>query len=157
MWQGNVDSLHIVAEKSQPMATVDTVLAIAGQGLDGDRYATGKGTYSEYPEDGRQVTLFEQETLVALRRDHNITLEPQQTRRNVITRGVPLNHLVGRQFLVGDVRLEGTRLNKPCQYFEDLLGIKSLFKALLHRSGLNCRILTGGEIRVGDTVRLAEG
>jgi MOSC domain-containing protein YiiM len=155
MWQGNVESLHIVAEKSQPMATVEAVQAVAGQGLDGDRYATGKGTYSEFPEEGRQITLFEQETLEALRRDHNITLEPHQTRRNVITRGVPLNHLVGRQFLVGAVLLEGTRLNKPCQYFEDLLGIKSLFKSLIHRSGLNCRILTGGEIRVGDSIRPA--
>ena len=60
------------------------------------------------------------------------------------------------KFLVGNVRLEGTRLNAPCQYFEDLLGIKGLFKALIHRSGLNCRILTGGESLVGDIVRPAK-
>ena len=156
MWQGRVESLHIVAEKSRPMATVETVHAIAGVGLEGDRYATGKGTYSEYPEEGRQVTLFEQESLEAISRDLRITLQPHQTRRNIITRDVPLNHLVGRKFLVGNVRLEGTRLNAPCQYFEDLLGIKGLFKALIHRSGLNCRILTGGESLVGDIVRPAK-
>ena len=74
MWQGNVESLHIVAEKSQPMATVESVQAVAGRGLDGDRYASGKGTYSEFPEEGRQVTLFEQETLVALRRESRRSL-----------------------------------------------------------------------------------
>ena len=156
MWRGRVESLHIVAEKSLPMETLETVRAIPGVGLEGDRYATGRGTYSEFPEDGRQITLFEQESLEAIRRDFSITLEPHQTRRNIITQDVPLNHLVGQKLLVGDVLLEGTRLNAPCQYFEDLLGIKSLFKALIHRSGLNCRILTGGECRVGDIIRLAE-
>jgi MOSC domain-containing protein YiiM len=153
MWQGIVESLHIVAEKSQPMTTVETIRAIPGIGLEGDRYATGKGTYSDWPEDGRQVTLLEQETLEALRRDLKITLEPHETRRNIITQGVPLNHLVGARFLVGSVLLEGTRLNLPCQYFQDLLGIKGLFKSLIHRSGLNCRILNEGEISVGDLVQ----
>lgn len=155
MWRGSVESLHIAPDKSRPMTTVEAVRATAGRGLEGDRYAIGKGTYSNKPEEGRQVTLFEHETLEALRRDHGIVLEPQQTRRNVITRGVPLNHLVGRQFLIGDVRVEGMRLNTPCQYLETLLGIKGLFKALIHRSGLNCRILSDGEIRVGDVVQPA--
>ena len=115
MWQGTVESLHIVAEKSQPMTTVETIHAISGRGLEGDRYANGKGTYSNKLEEGRQVTLFEQETLEALHRDHGIALEPRETRRNVITRGVPLNHLVGQRFLVSDVLLEGMRLNKPCR------------------------------------------
>ncbi|MDA1090576.1 MAG: MOSC domain-containing protein [Proteobacteria bacterium] len=156
MWQGTVESLHIVAETSQPMATVEMIRAVSGEGLEGDRYATGKGFYSNKPEEGRQVTLFEQETLEALRRDYDIVLEPHQTRRNVITRAVALNHLVGRRFVVGGVLLEGMRLSTPCQYLEDLLGIKSLFKALMHRSGLNCRILTGGEIHLGDRIRPVE-
>jgi hypothetical protein len=74
MWQGTVGSLHIVAEKSQPMTTVETIRAVPGRGLEGDRYANGKGTYSNKPEEGRQVTLFEQEMLEALRRDHGIAL-----------------------------------------------------------------------------------
>jgi MOSC domain-containing protein YiiM len=92
--------------------------------------------------------------LEALARDWDITLKPEETRRNVVTEGAPLNHLVGRHFQIGDdVVLEGMRLNIPCQYLEDLLGIKSLFKSLINRSGLNCRIVTGGTIRNGDTVR----
>lgn len=153
MWRGRVESLHITPEKSLPMISLDKVRATAGHGLDGDRYATGRGTYSNKPEEGRQVTLFEQETLDALLRDHGIMLEPHQTRRNVVTHGVPLNHLVGQQFLIGDVLVEGMRLNTPCRYLETLLDIDGLFKALVHRSGLNCRILTHGEIHVGDAIR----
>ncbi len=153
MWQGRVLTLHTVTEKSAPMTTLPSVHAVPGLGLEGDRYATNRGTYSDKPEEGRQVTLFEHETLEALDRDLGIVLAPEQTRRNIITRGVPLNHLVGRQFLVGEVLLEGMRLSTPCRYLEDLLGIKGLFKALLHRSGLNCRIVSEGDIRVGDTIR----
>ena len=98
--------------------------------------------------------MFETETLEALARDFNIQLKPEQTRRNAITQGVPLNHLVGRKFKVGpDVVLEGMRLSVPCQYLEDLVEIKSLFKALINRSGLNCRILTGGTVSKGDLIR----
>ena len=92
-------------------------------------------------------------SLEALARDWEITLKPEETRRNVVTEGAPLNHLVGKQFRIGaDVVLEGMRLNVPCQYLEDLVGIKSLFKSLINRSGLNCRIVTGGTIRGGDSI-----
>ena len=113
MWRGTVESLHIVAEKSQPMATVETIRAVPGRGLEGDRYANGKGTYSNKPEEGRQVTLFEQETLEALRRDHGIALEPRETRRDGTARGITPNHLVGPRFPVGDGPLQGKRLNTP--------------------------------------------
>ena len=98
--------------------------------------------------------MIETEALEALARDWNMELKPEETRRNVVTEGAPLNHLVGRQFQIGgEVVLEGMRLNAPCQYLEDLVGIKSLFKALINRSGLNCRIVTGGTIRGGDPIR----
>ena len=80
------------------------------------------------------------ETLEALARDHGLALAPEESRRNLTVRGVPLNHLVGREFRVGEVVLFGGRLNVPCQYLDDLLGRK-LFKPLMNRSGLNCRIV----------------
>lgn len=154
MWEGRVLSLHSCAAKSEPLGSKDQLVCIAGVGIEGDRYALGTGTYSGKPEIGRQITLIETETLAALARDWDITMRPGETRRNVVTEGAPLNHLVGRQFRIGgDVVLEGMRLNVPCQYLEDLLGIKSLFKALINRSGLNCRIVTGGTIRGGDAIR----
>jgi MOSC domain-containing protein YiiM len=154
MWEGKILSLHSCAGKEQPLQSPDQLACQAGVGIEGDRYALGTGTYSEQPEEGRQFTLFETETLEALARDFNIQLKPEQTRRNAITQGVPLNHLVGRKFKVGpDVVLEGMRLSVPCKYLEDLVEIKSLFKALINRSGLNCRILTGGTVSKGDLIK----
>jgi len=153
MWEERVLSLHMCAEKAQPMLCPDKLICRAGEGIEGDRYALGTGTYSDKPEEGRQITLIESETLEALARDWNIVLRPEQTRRNVVSQGVPINHLVGRQFKIGpEVVVEGLRLNLPCQYLEDLLGIKSLFKSLINRSGLNCRILSSGTIHNGDSI-----
>ncbi len=145
-------AIHIAPEASAPMVELDAARLIEGVGIEGDRYATGKGTYSARPAPDRQVTLIEMETLDALARDHRIDLPPHETRRNLTTAGVPLNHLVGREFRVGDVVLYGGRLNVPCQYLEDLLG-KKVFKPLINRSGLNCVIVQGGTIRPGDSIR----
>lgn len=145
-------AIHIAPEASAPMVELDAARLIEGVGIEGDRYATAKGTYSHKPHPDRQVTLIEMEALDALSRDHGIALPPHETRRNLTTGGVPLNHLVGREFRVGEVVLLGGRLNVPCQYLEDLLG-KKVFKPLIHRSGLNCLIVKGGTIRPGDAVR----
>lgn len=155
MWQGVVESLHTVAAKSEPLATLPEVTAVAGKGLEGDRYLLGVGTYSKKPGPDRQITLFETEVLAALRREYDIRVAPEQTRRNVITRGVPLAHLVGTEFMVGAVRLRGVRPCDPCPYLAKLLDERRLYEALLHRGGLRCEILTSGAIRVGDLVRPA--
>ncbi len=135
------------------MQSRDAARLIPGKGIDGDRYATGRGHYSEFP-DIREVTLIESETLAALLRDHGITLLPDEHRRNLTTEGVPLNHLVGRRFRVGAALLEGGRLNTPCKYL-DLVTGKSVCDLLIHRSGLNARIITGGTISPGDQIRPA--
>jgi len=147
-------AIHTAPEASAPMAGRDAARLIEGVGIEGDRYATARGTYSHRPHADRQVTLIEMETLDALRRDHGIDLAPHETRRNLTTAGVPLNHLVGREFRIGEVVLVGGRLNVPCQYLDDLLG-KPAFKPLIHRSGLNCRIVKGGTIRPGEMIRPA--
>ena len=123
-----------------------------GLGLEGDRYALGTGKYSELP-DIREVTLIEVETLEALKRDHDIDLPVQDHRRNLTTQDVPLNHLVGRTFWVGDVQLRGGRLNTPCRYL-DLLLRKSVCDRLEHRSGLNCSIVSGEKLEVGASIHL---
>lgn len=137
------------------MVQQDVAELIAGTGIKWDRYARGidTGTYSHLP-DVREVTLIEVETLNALARDHAITLEPHLHRRNLTTHDVPLNHLVGRQFYVGEVLLEGGRLNTPCRYI-DMITKLAICDQLEHRSGLNCRVVTGGVIRPGDAIRLA--
>ena len=127
---------------------------VAGHGIEGDRYASGAGYYSYKPEEGRQVTLFEAEALEAFLRDHGIELRPEEHRRNVTTRDVALNHLVGRRFRIGPALLEATRLSVPCKHIEDVTG-KPIFDPLVNRSGLNAKILVGGVIGVGDPIEPA--
>ena len=151
---GVVRHLHITARAFLPMRSMADLTLIAGKGIEGDRYQIGReeGFYSHKPEEGRQITLFELETLEALQRDFGIEFGPQDHRRNVTVEGVPLNHLVGRQLRLGETLLEATRLSFPCRHIEEITG-KPVFDPLVHRSGLNCRILLGGTVRVGDLVR----
>jgi MOSC domain-containing protein YiiM len=153
-WTGVVRYLHITPRAFLPMRAMSELRLIEGKGIEGDRYMIGReeGFYSHKPEEGRQVTLFEFETLVALKRDANIELGPEEHRRNVTVEGVPLTHLVGRQFWLGETLLEATRLSIPCRHVEEITG-KAIFDPLINRSGLNCRILKGGTVRVGDIVR----
>jgi MOSC domain-containing protein YiiM len=151
-WSGCVVALHSCAAAGQEMQPFERLSLVAGRGIEGDRYMLGTGYYSARPEEGRQVTLFEIETLEALQRDYDIRLTPAEHRRNVTVQGVPLNHLVGKRLRIGKTLLEATRLSIPCRYIEEVTG-KSIFKALMHRSGLNCRILEGGVISIGDAAR----
>lgn len=155
-WTGRVRFLHITPRAFLPMRAMSSLTLVAGKGIEGDRYMIGReeGFYSHKPEDGRQVTLFELETLEALQRDHKIELGPHEHRRNVTVEGVPLNHLVGRRFWLGETLLEATRLSIPCRHIEEITG-KAIFDPLINRSGLNCRILQGGVVKLGDTLRNA--
>jgi hypothetical protein len=150
-WQGELLHIHVALHASAPMQALAEARLFAGIGIDRDRYATRLGTYSKKHHIDRQVTLIEVEVLEALARDRDIELSPHEHRRNLTTRGVPLNHLVGQYFRIGDCVLYGGRLNVPCLYLENLIA-KKVFKPLLNRSGLNCRILVGGVIRIGDHI-----
>lgn len=155
-WTGVVTHLHTTPRAFLPMMAQDAIELVAGEGIVGDRYRIGTetGFYSEKPEEGRQVTLFEEEVLEAILRDYKLELLPEEHRRNVTTRGVPLNHLVGKRFHLGGCLVEATRLSIPCRHIEEILG-KSVFDPMVHRSGLNCKILQGGTLRVGDEIRPA--
>lgn len=133
------------------MASVPEVRAVVGKGLEGDRYFTQVGTYSNTPGPDREVTLIESEVLEALRRECGIPLDPNESRRNIVTAGVPLNSLVGRDFRVGEVALRGVRLCQPCAHLERLTS-PGVLAALVNRGGLRAQILTNGVIRVGDPV-----
>jgi MOSC domain-containing protein YiiM len=151
MFRGNVVSLHIARDAAVPMESIREVKAVAEQGLEGDRYFNGIGYWSKHPGVSREVTLIEIEAIEALEREKNIAIAPGAARRNVVTRGVPLNHLVGREFQVGAVRLRGTRLCEPCAYLEGLTQ-KGVLAGLIHRGGLRAEIVTGGTIRVEDII-----
>jgi len=160
-WKGGVLlHIHIAPAASYEMEEQEQARLIAGRGIEGDRYFLGTGTYSPKP-DIREVTLIEIEALEALAKNDPplqkgpITLEPVDHRRNLTTRGVPLNHLVGKRFRVGETVLRGGRLNFPCKYLEELLG-EPVYLPLYNRSGLNCSIEVGGVIRPGDPIEPLE-
>ncbi len=151
MSKGTVLSINIASTGGAPISSVGQVRAVPGQGLEGDRYFHKAGTFSPTWTPNRAVTLIESEALEALNRDYGIELEPRQSRRNIVTRGISLNHLVGREFKVGKVALRGTKLCEPCSHLEGLTqeGVK---RGLVHRGGLCAEILSEGTIAVGDTV-----
>jgi hypothetical protein len=155
-WRGRLLHIHIAPGKSLKMEALEQANLITGRGIEGDRYYLGTGTYSPKP-DVRDVTLFEIEVLEALARNDPpvqagpIRIEPGDHRRNLTVRGVPVSHLVGKRFRVGEVVLRGGRLNFPCKYLEKLLGLP-VYLPLYNRSGLNCRIEKGGIIRRGDVI-----
>jgi MOSC domain-containing protein YiiM len=151
---GVVEHIHIATAAGAPVHAVEAVGAIAGVGLEGDRYAYGRGHYQD-DRVSRDLTLVEAETIEALARDHGIELAAGGTRRNVTTRGISLNELVGRRFWVGEVLCRGTRPCEPCQYLVELMG-KPLLHPLVHRGGLRADIVGGGVIRQGDEVRPAD-
>src|SRR6267143_4482289 len=150
-WAGAVLSIHIADKAEARMHSVDRVRAVPGKGLEGDRYFHESGTYSDRPGPDREVTLIESEAIEAMARDNQITIPAGATRRNVTTRGAPLNHLVGQEFEVGPVRLLGIKLCEPRSHLEDLTQ-KGLIAGLVHRGGLRAKILTEGEIRIGDPI-----
>jgi MOSC domain-containing protein YiiM len=161
MWEGTVVSIHVAPEASAPMQSIVEVLALPGRGLESDRYLTGTGFWSKTASHGgREVTLVEIEAVEALSggtanaagEQLGIELAAADTRRNIATSGVPLNHLVGREFRVGVVLMRGTRLCEPCKHLEDLTQ-RGVMTGLIHRGGLRAQILSEGVIHVGDAVR----
>jgi MOSC domain-containing protein YiiM len=151
MSEGQLIGIFIAPRRREDLQAVAQIEAVAGRGLAGDRYFLQDGTFSHKPGPDREVTLIEVEALEALARESHITLQPAQARRNLVTRGVPLNHLVDREFTVGQVVLYGIRLCEPCSHLESLT-CKGVHDALRHRGGLRARVVQGGILRNGDRI-----
>src|SRR5205823_3611879 len=147
MESGRVEHIHLASGAAEPMRAVTRVRALPGVGLEGDRYSVGMGYYSKIPGTGRQLTLIEAEMLDWLRATLGVDIGAGEARRNLTTRGLSLNPLVGKRFWIGGVLCEGVRFCDPCKYLEDLIG-KPLLKPLVDRAGLRADILQGGEISV---------
>jgi MOSC domain-containing protein YiiM len=148
-WKGQVLSIYVRSEPGGPVIELDEVLAVPGKGLKGDYYFSAGSPRKPGP--GRELTLIEMETLEAVEKESNIRLNPEESRRNVITKNVPLNHLIGKEFQVGDVILKGIRLCEPCSHLAELTQ-KEILPALVHRGGLRAQIISEGLIRTGDPV-----
>lgn len=150
---GAVVSIHIADRESAPTVSIPSARVFSGRGIEGDRYYKKSGTYSHKPNPGREVTLIELEAIEALSRDYGIDLSPGDARRNIVTRGMALNHLVGKTFLLGEVVLLGVGLCEPCSHLAKLTQ-REVLPGLVHRGGLRAQVVKEGTIRVGDEVRL---
>jgi MOSC domain-containing protein YiiM len=150
-WRGSLESIHIASQAAGPLQSLAEVLAIPGSGLAGDRYALQQGTFFKKPDPSVELTLIEAEAIDAAEREHGVKLAPGESRRNLATRGVPLNQLIGIQFHIGAIRVRGIRPSNPCSYLQRLTG-KDVMVALRQRGGLRAQILTEGIIRVGDWI-----
>ena len=151
MEKGSVVSIHIADKPTAPTVEVRTARALPGRGLQGDRYFEKTGTFSDKDGPDRELTLIEIEALEALERERRVILQPGAARRQIVTRGVALNHLVGREFQVGEVRLRGIRLCEPCSHLAGLTQPEVL-DGLAHRGGLRAQVLSEGTIRAGDEI-----
>ena len=142
---GWVEGIFIATHATELPWSVRRARAIAGIGIEGDRYFAGVGTWPGYPvPGGKELTLIEAEVLAA------IYLPGAHARRNIVTRDIRLNELVGRRFRIGEIDCYGDRLCDPCLHLEQLTGIT--VSALANRGGLRADILNDGDIRVGDPV-----
>ena len=152
-WQARVVAIFIAPRAAESMVSLPQVRAVADRGLEGDRFFRDSWRALNRPD--KAVSLIEAETLDIAAAELGAEGLAQLSRRNIVTRGVPLVDLLDREFFVGNVRLRGIRLFEPCGHLAKLSGLPGIFKALEHRSGLKAAILSDGLIRVGAPIALA--
>ncbi|HEY5171591.1 MAG TPA: MOSC domain-containing protein [Acidimicrobiia bacterium] len=156
MFTGRLVGIYTTTEAAKPLTAATELRAIEGVGLDGDRYAKHAGTYSNRPGPHREVTLVEREVIAAVNDESGVDLAEHETRRNLVTEGVPLLHLIGQTFRIGDVVLRGIKSCPPCAHLEKLTrpGVRA---ALENRGGLRAEIVKGGTLRIGDEITAVPG
>jgi MOSC domain-containing protein YiiM len=153
MWKGDLVAIFISSNFGEQMVEKSEVTAVSGKGLEGDRFFIHGETSSRKHDLSTEITLIELEAIKAIKKEYNIDFGLGDSRRNLVTKGVPLNHLVDQDFSVGDIRLRGIRLCEPCAHLASLTH-QEVLPALIHRGGLRAQIISGGILRVGDTIGL---
>jgi MOSC domain-containing protein YiiM len=149
---GTVELIAVAKEAGHPMITVPSAEALAGRGLQGDRYARGAGTFSDARGRGYDLTLVEAEALEELSAG-GVDLAPSDARRNLVVRGIALDGLIGKRIRVGEVECFGQRRCEPCAHLERLTR-PGVLRGLMHRGGLRADVLSDGKIRAGDRVEV---
>ena len=153
-WQGTVKELFIARQSGQGMISIPSVRAFADRGLEGDRFL--RDSWNAVARPDKAVSLIEDEVLELAAREVGVEAIGILTRRNVVTRGVPLIDLLGREFYIGPVRMRGIRLFEPCGHLVAVTKLPAIFKALEHRSGLKAAVLSDGLISIGAPIILEQ-
>lgn len=145
-------SIYTAPAAGAPTVRQPEARAVAGRGLEGDRYWKSEGSFSRWPGKGRDVTLIAAEALAEAAAAFDVALADGEHRRNLVVEGVPLERLRGVPFQIGGVRFEGVRLCAPCKYLVRVTGQPDAFRALVGRGGLRAAVVAGGILRPGDAV-----
>jgi MOSC domain-containing protein YiiM len=153
-WKGSVVSIFVAPKSAEEMVSLSSVRALADRGLEGDRFF--RESWNAIDRSDKAVSFIEDEVLELAAEELGLESIGQKTRRNIVTRGVPLIDLLHREFVVGDVRMRGIRLFEPCGHLVQVSKLPGIFKALHHRSGLKAAILSDGVISVGNRIALDE-
>jgi len=143
-----VYKIGITINNNQPINEVNSINVLANQGIVGDRH------FNEFNDPYNQLSLIESENIDYYNIKYGLNISYIDFRRNIITKGIQLNDLVGKKILVGDVELEGIDLCRPCKHLSETLGQENIIKEFLRRGGLRCKILTSSCIRVGDKISI---
>ncbi len=152
MSQALVEAIYIAPSRGMPTISIDKAHAVPGLGIEGDRYYSLHKSGEMASKPGHELTLIESEALEAISQD-GIPITPGQARRNIVTRGVSLNELVGRVFYIANVQLRGLRLCEPCNYLADRTDPR-VKTSLAHRGGLRAEIITEGVIHLNDIITI---
>ncbi len=150
-WEGNVVAMFLFPSLDTPGQSVSKVHVMPGQGIEGDRYAVQTEEVSEETEPAHEITLIESEAIASVQEETRKNFEIRSLRRHVVTSGFSLNHLVGREFQIGAVRLRGLSLYEPSPLLMNVIG-HTVAVSFMHRGGLVATILSEGTIHIGDTI-----
>ncbi len=148
---GTIEAIFRFADSGAPGELLSSARLLAGVGIDGDRYALGKGHFQSEGRWGQALTLIEAEAIDYLASEHKVEMSAVDARRNIVTRGIDLNALMGQRFRVGGILCQGSRLAEPCAWLQRTTP-PGMLRGLVHRGGLRADILEDGEIRQGDNI-----
>jgi len=151
-WQGSIVGIFVAHQSEEAMVSLPEARAFADRGLEGDRFF--RDSWNAVDRSDKAVSLIEDEVLQAAAKELGLESIADKTRRNIVTRGVPLIELLHREFTIGGVLMRGIRLFEPCGHLVKVSKLPGIFKALDHRSGLKAAILSDGVIKIGDKIAL---
>ena len=144
----NVIKLGIVEKNSKKIEEVDSIKVIADKGVVGDRH------FQDYNDPYCQLSLIESENIDYYNMKYGLNISYVDFRRNIITKDIKLNDLIGKKFMIGKVKVEGIDLCRPCIHLTNMLNQKNILKEFLRKGGLRCRILTSSKIKIGDEIKI---
>ena len=143
-----VIKLGIVRKNNQKIEEIEAIEVLEGKGIVGDRH------FRENNDARKQITLIESENIDDYNKKFNLNIPYLDFLRNIITKNIELNSLIGKKLTIGKTELEGIDLCRPCKNLQETLGHDNIIKEFLHKGGLRCKIVVSGKIKLGDQIKL---